>query len=60
MTPTTAFVDTESEVLMATSIQQGEGSNLYQDLGEAGTTTETSGNLSRRRSVWQDEDQDEF
>jgi hypothetical protein len=32
---------------------------LEQDLGNAGTTDATSGNLSRRRSQWDDEDLDE-
>lgn len=30
--------------------------NDQQDLGSAPETTETSGNLSRRRSVWDDEE----
>ena len=59
MTPTTSFVDTEVEAIMATSIQQRGDGNLEQDLGNAGTTDATSGNLSRRRSQWDDEDLDE-
>ena len=52
-----------TDITMLETINMIAASNNYnepekgQDLGNVGETTETSGNLSRRRSVWDDEDE---
>ena len=52
-----------TDITVLETINMIAASNNYnepekgQDLGNVGETTETSGNLSRRRSVWDDEDE---
>lgn len=54
--PLTATTTIELEQMMAGSnLLQSNGDNLEQDLSIPQTTTETSGNLSRR-NVWDDEE----
>jgi hypothetical protein len=56
--PTTDIISMSVSELMAASLGNGDNPNNI-DLGQAGTTNATSGNLSRR-SVWDDEVDDEF
>jgi hypothetical protein len=53
--PTANFLGMMTSEMMVSSLTMKDGAP-YQDLGDAPTTTETSGNLSRRRSVWDDGD----
>ena len=52
-----------TDITVLETINMIAASNNYdepekgQDLGNVGETTETQGNLSRRRSVWDDEDE---
>ena len=55
MTPTTKWVEAETEKMMVGSIQDMGDGTLQQNLGSAGETTETSGNLSRQ-DLWDFED----
>ena len=59
-TPTSELSVIEMELLTVTSLfeQTGDG-GMQQDLGNPEYTTETSGNLSRRRSVWDNEEYEE-
>ena len=54
--PTTDITVLETINMIAASNNYNEPEK-GQDLGNVGETTETSGNLSRRRSVWDDEDE---
>ena len=54
--PTTDITVLETINMIAASNNYDEPEK-GQDLGNVGETTETSGNLSRRRSVWDDEDE---
>ena len=52
-----------TDIITVSLAQMIAASNNYgqpeqgQDLGQTETTDQTSGNLSRRRSVWDDEDE---
>ena len=55
-TPALKVVSVKTQHLMAGSGIQTDGAgNLFQDLGAAGETTETSGNLSKdSEDLWED------
>ena len=54
--PETVLTDLELQQMIAGSNNYGEPEK-GQDLGAAEETSATSGNLSRRRSVWGDEEE---
>ena len=56
--PTTDIVSVSTEQMIASSNNYGEPEK-GQDLSNAEETNATSGNLSRRRSVWDEEGEDE-
>jgi hypothetical protein len=55
-TPNTVAVLMKAQPMMAGSLGDGDNPRSFTPGSEAPTTTTTSGNLSRRRSLWDDED----
>ena len=54
MTPTTKWVEAQTEEMIASSLTE-VGGVLQQDLSDPNTTEATSGNLSRQ-SLWDEND----
>ena len=59
--PTTGvFTIATTELMAGSLLQQQTDGTIKQELdGSTPTTTETGGNLSRRRTVWDDEEEGE-
>lgn len=57
--PTTDIVLIGMQGIICGSLGNGDNPNPF-DTTDAPITDETSGNLSRRRNVWDDEEEEEF
>ena len=57
--PETLLVVLSTQQVMTTTSNNYGSPEAGQDLSKVGETNETSGNLSRRRTVWDDEELEE-